>query len=126
MMKLGELSIYKISRQISRDCWCVYDRFDWQQKKTIGDQWITAIDSIGANIAEGFGRFHYLDKNKFNYNARGSLFESLHWTDVLCERKYIAEQERNNILSQLNTLLHKLNSYIASTKIQVTNKKEGI
>ncbi|HRZ29314.1 MAG TPA: four helix bundle protein [Candidatus Paceibacterota bacterium] len=44
----------------------------------IGTQFITAIDSIGANIAEGCGRFHYLDKNKFMYNARGSLMESIY------------------------------------------------
>jgi four helix bundle protein len=43
----------------------------------IGSQFITAINSIGANIAEGYGRFHYLDKNKFMYNARGSLMENI-------------------------------------------------
>ena len=39
---------------------------------------MTSIGSIGSNLAEGYGRFHYLDRNKFNYNARGSLIEALH------------------------------------------------
>jgi four helix bundle protein len=31
--------------------------------------------SIPANIAEGFGRFHFMDKAKFYLNAGGSLYE---------------------------------------------------
>ncbi len=77
-MELENLEVYKISREISELAWKEYEQLDWQDKKVMGDQWISALDSIGANIAEGFGRFHYLDKNKFNYNARGSLLEGIH------------------------------------------------
>lgn len=58
----------------------VYKKMDWQLKKIIGDQFIRAIDSIRANIAEGYGRFHYLDRIKFYYNTCGSLFEAKHWS----------------------------------------------
>ncbi|HLF28304.1 MAG TPA: four helix bundle protein [Anaerolineae bacterium] len=33
--------------------------------------------SVTANIAEGYGRYHYLDSLKFYSNARGSLNETL-------------------------------------------------
>ncbi|HEX7587159.1 MAG TPA: four helix bundle protein [Anaerolineae bacterium] len=36
-----------------------------------------ASKSITANIAEGYGRYHYLDSLKFYSNARGSLNEVL-------------------------------------------------
>lgn len=88
-MKLGDLEIYKLSREISKDAWDIYNKLDWDIKKIIGNQFICAIDSIGANIAEGFGRFHFLDKNKFNYNARASLLESIHWLELLEERNKI-------------------------------------
>ena len=65
---------------------------DWKLQKIIGDQWITSIDSVGSNIAEGYGRFHYLDKIKFYYNARGSLLESKHWLDRLYERRIITNK----------------------------------
>ncbi|MBA4411197.1 MAG: four helix bundle protein [Bacteroidota bacterium] len=45
-------------------------------QKTIGAQFIEAADSISANIAEGFGRYHKKDKIKFYYYSRGSTFES--------------------------------------------------
>jgi len=72
-LDLNDLEIYNLAREISCDAWEIYKEMGWQTKRVIGDQFITAIDSTGANIAEGFGRFHYLDRNKFNYNARGSL-----------------------------------------------------
>lgn len=88
----------------------------------MGDQWMRAIDSIGANIAEGFGRFHYLDKNKFNYNARGSLTEARHWTELLTERSVITEQESITLLDKLGRLHFSLNKYIKSTRELATQK----
>jgi four helix bundle protein len=41
------------------------------------DQLIRAARSSTANIAEGYGRFHYLDNAKFCSNARGSCWEVL-------------------------------------------------
>ncbi len=52
-----------------------------------------ASKSITANIAEGYGRYHYLDSLKFYSNARGSLNEVLgHLINArvlgYCEDKY--------------------------------------
>lgn len=117
-MQLTDLEIYTISREISKIAWVIYKRFDWQTKKIIGDQWITSIDSISSNIAEGFGRFHYLDKNKFNYNSRGSLLESIHWTEVLFEREFVDKKEHDILIDKLKNLNFKLNKYIQVTKNQ--------
>ena len=121
-MDLKDLEIYKLAREISRCAWEVYSRFDWQTKKVIGDQYITAIDSVGANIAEGFGRFHFLDKNKFNYQARGSLVESKYWVDLLSERNLITSEEGKWLRERLERLGVKLSNYIASTRDHHANK----
>ncbi len=89
---------------------------DWREKKIPGDQFISAVDSIGANIAEGFGRFHYLDRNKCNYNARGSLIESSHWIGILFERELIKKEAHESFSSKLRQLTVKLNNYIKATK----------
>ena len=75
-----------------------------------------AAVSISANIAEGFGRYHYLDKNKFNYNARGSLNEATHWTKLLAERKLISANQNELFETKFNELGPKLNNYISSTR----------
>lgn len=41
------------------------------------DQLIRCARSTTANIAEGYGRFHYLDNAKFCSNSRGSSWETL-------------------------------------------------
>lgn len=117
-MELEDLEIYKLSKEIGSKAWSIYKDLNWQDKKIMGDQFISAIDSIGANIAEGFGRFHYLDKNKFNYNSRGSLLESIHWLELLYKRDKIEEGNYQLLSNQLKDLHKRLNNYINSTKRQ--------
>jgi four helix bundle protein len=47
------------------------------ERYRLGDQLLRAARSTTANIAEGYGRFHYLDNAKFCSNARGSCGETL-------------------------------------------------
>lgn len=47
------------------------------EKFHLGSQIMDAARSVTANIAEGYGRFHYLDNSKFCSNARGSCCEVL-------------------------------------------------
>lgn len=74
-----------------------------------------ATDSTGANIAEGFGRFHFLDKAKFYYNARGSLLEARHWFELLVERGKVKKADKERFLSVYSDLRPKLNGLINST-----------
>lgn len=46
------------------------ERFD------LTDQVRRSSKSVPANIAEGYGRFYYMDNVRFCYNARGSLDET--------------------------------------------------
>ena len=47
------------------------------EKYRLGDQIIRAARSVTSNVAEGYGRYHYLDNAKFCSNARGSAYEVL-------------------------------------------------
>lgn len=118
-MKLEDLEIYQLAKEISKESWDIYKNLDWQIKKICGDQFLSAIDSIGANIAEGWGRFHFLDRNKFNYNSRGSLTESIHWLNILHERNLITKHNHQSLLTKLENLHLRLNNYINSIKEKV-------
>jgi four helix bundle protein len=112
---LQNLQVYQLARELSKKAWLIYSRFDWQTRKIIGNQFIESVDSIGANIAEGYGRFHYLDKIKFYYNARGSFFESAyHWLNLLQERKLITIIQYHDFTQTADLLIPKLNAYINS------------
>lgn len=47
------------------------------ERYRLGDQVLRAARSTTANLAEGYGRFHYLDNAKFCSNSRGSCYEVL-------------------------------------------------
>jgi four helix bundle protein len=47
------------------------------ERYRLGDQLLRAARRTTSNIAEGYGRFHYLDNAKFCSTARGSCWETL-------------------------------------------------
>ena len=81
----------------------------------MGAQFVTAIDSISANIAEGFGRHFKKDKIKFYSYSKGSLKETLDWNEKSKVRKLITEEEYNHIFGELNKLPKSINSLIKFT-----------
>lgn len=89
--------------------------WDWIAKKTIGCQYIDAIDSISANIAEGFGRYGKKDKIKFFRYSMGSVMESLDWTQKSLLRKLLEQEEYAHILNELKALPLEINQYIKFT-----------
>lgn len=117
-LSLEKLEAYKLAKELSGIAWKIYESLEWQIKKTLGDQFIESTDSVGANIAEGYGRFHYLDKVKFYYNARGSLLESRHWLELMTERKLVGKGASLKYLKIYGDLRLILNGLIKSAMIQ--------
>jgi four helix bundle protein len=78
-MKLEELQVYNLSMEVSEKIWSLVVEWDYFEKKTIGEQFVRAIDSVAANLSEGFGRYFFKENKQFCYYARGSLFETKTW-----------------------------------------------
>lgn len=113
---LHDLMVYQLARELSRFAWKIFERLVWEDKKIMGFQFVESADSIGANIAEGYGRFHYLDRIKFYYNSRGSYNEfRIHWLELLMERNKISQEEFNEVVLICDKFQLKLNNFIAST-----------
>lgn len=115
-LDLENLEIYKIAIKISDNSWEIFQNLPKLFRFHLGDQFIRSADSIGANIAEGYGRFHYLDSLRFYYNSRGSLYEYKFWLETLSKRKLITEAEFDNILNLVTNESVKLNNFIKSIK----------
>jgi four helix bundle protein len=121
-IKLGDLLVYRLALELGDEGWKIFENFSYEDKKIFGDQFIRAIDSVGANIAEGYGRYHYLDKIKFYYIARASLFESKHWLFLLQKRNKIKKDNFDEIMKKMNFSHYQLNIYIKSC---YSTKKDG-
>lgn len=120
---LKDLDIYKLARELSKIGWGIYEVLNWQDKKIVGDQFMRSIDSVGANIAEGYSRYHYLDRIKFYYTSRASLAESCdHWLELLYERHMINYEKYVKIKDIKQILSIKLNNFISTTYKSKNNK----
>ena len=62
---LNDLIAYKLSFNLSNYVWDIILNWDYFSQNTIGKQFVRAVDSISANIAEGFGRYSKKDIVKF-------------------------------------------------------------
>jgi four helix bundle protein len=111
-MNLEELEVYNIALKISDLSWEIYLNLPKEFRYSINQQFLNASDSVGANIAEGFGRYHFRDSLKFYYNARGSLYESEYWINRLKSRNLISFEMFNKYSSLIEIEKPKLNSFI--------------
>lgn len=61
-LQLNDIGCYKRSLNLSSYVWEIVIGWEWFSKRTVGIQFVTAVDSISANLAEGFGRYSKKDQ----------------------------------------------------------------
>jgi four helix bundle protein len=83
-------------------------------RDTVGKQLIRAADSIGANIAEGYGRGSYQDNRRFIRIARGSLYETKFWLRRARHRELLSNEEIELLRPLMQRMPKLLNGYLRS------------
>ncbi len=81
------------------------------ERYNLSDQLRRASSSILLNIAEGYGRYHYLDRLRFLYIARGSLSETLSAFIIAQNLGYCKESQLNWSRKLKQTIEKNLNGY---------------
>ncbi len=119
-LKLNDIGAYKIAFNLSNYVWDIVILWNYFEKDTLGKQWVRAIDSISANIAEGFGRYTKKDKINFYRYSFGSLKESMDWAQKAKIRKIITAQQYEYIMNELAKLPRELNYLIKFTNEKLT------
>lgn len=114
-LQLNDISAYKIAFALSNYVWDIVLNWDYFAKKTVGGQFVRAVDSIPANIAEGFGRYHKKDKIHFYRMSYGSITESLDWNEKAKVRKFLKNNEYQYIFEELKKLPKEINHLISFT-----------
>lgn len=118
-LQLNDIDCYKRALSLSNYVWDVISGWEWFAKKTVGVQFVTAIDSISANVAEGFGRFGKKDKIKFYYYSFGSVKEGFDWNEKSKIRKLLTKEQYEHILAELQTLPKEIHQLIKFTNIKL-------
>jgi four helix bundle protein len=125
-----DLEVYQLSEKLADEIWELVRQWDNLARDTIGKQIVRAADSIGANIAEGFGRGTFQDNRRFVRIARGSLYETRHWLRRAFRRGLLSEPRIIALKPLIDELGPRLNAYLSSIgprpsskNAQMTNDK---
>ena len=119
-LTLNDVKAYKIAFNLSNYVWNIVIKWDWFAKSSVGKQFVEAVDSISANIAEGFGRYHKKDKIKFYRYSFGSVKESFDWNEKSKVRNLLKPEEYDHIFQELPLLPRKINGLIKLTNLKLT------
>ncbi len=127
-MKLEELRVYQLSMTLAEEVWEIVIKWDHFAKDVVGKQLIKAVDSVAANLSEGFGRFFYKEERQFCYYSRGSLYETKTWLTKASNRKLVKDEDFEKFMKDINDIGVKLNNYINSIgkKNSELNKTEFV
>ena len=109
--RLEDLEVYQLAESFSDEIWNIVITWHYFTKDTVVKQMARSADSIGANIAEGYGRFHYKENKNFCYFSRGSIIETKGWLKKSKNRNLINEEKAVELLNQLEIIHIKLNAY---------------
>ena len=113
-MDLDDLEVYQLSMELGDEVWEIVKEWDYFRRDTLGKQLIRAVDSIAANLSEGFGRYHFKENKQFCYYSRGSLYETRTFLTKAHQRGFIDGPTFSSWTRKLDSLAVKLNNYINS------------
>lgn len=121
--ELEDLKILQNAENIADAIWKRVVQWEAFAKDVVGKQITRSTDSIGANIAESYGRFNYGEKLQFLYYSRGSLFETKYWLNRALARELMKAEEAKDYAARLSDLARQLNTFASSLKSQRKDSK---
>jgi four helix bundle protein len=114
---LDSLEVWQVAKTLAVFvCSDVLPRLPNEEKWGLATQLRRSVQSIPANIAEGFGRYYYQEGVRFCYIARGSLEETYSQLCIARDLGYIDDELFAQIVDEVNKLRRLLNGYIAFLK----------
>ena len=120
---LRGLRIYQLAEELADEIWDEVMTWNAFARNTVGRQLVEASDTIGGNIAEGYGRYHNKDNRQFQFYARGSLQETGHWLRRAVQRKLISESRYSHLMGKVSELAPQLNAYIRTLDRKATQER---
>lgn len=112
MKTFEELKCWQLAKELRKRTRVVVKSLPPDERYRLGDQVIRCARSVTNNIAEGYGRFHYLENARFCRISRGSLYELLDHMIIAEEEEYINEQKLQELKVEINNCITVLNGYI--------------
>ena len=110
-----DLVAWKLARTLRILIYVLVKKLPMEERFALNSQLGRAAQSIGANIAEGFGRYSYQENIQFCRQARGSVYEVRDHLVTAADAKFISEAEYTEADTLAQRVIQVLNGYIRAT-----------
>lgn len=107
-----DLDCWKKASRLRRDLSETVTKFPSEEKYRLVDQIIRASRSVTANIAEGFGRYHYQEYVQYCRQSRGSLYELIDHLIVANENNHLSQEDFQKYKNQIADCIAIINGFI--------------
>ena len=109
-----DLEVWQVGREIRRRLYLVANKLPEHERYNLASQIRRAAVSLTANVAEGYGRFHFKENIQYCRIARGSAYELIDHLIACQDEAYLEKSEAESLHQELLTFLRLLNGYIRS------------
>lgn len=120
-----DLEVWKESRVLRQTAYRLAMRLP-KEERPLQEQTKRSAVSITANIAEGYGRFHYQENIQFCRQARGSACELLDHATTMLDEGFVSAEEYKEFEGQVERVLKLLNGYIRMLANSKKNSKSRL
>jgi len=112
-----ELIVWRRAIDFAKQVIIIIDKINSDRKHyRILEQTEAAATSVAANIAEGKGRFSRKEFKQFLYIARGSIYETITFLNIMKELNWLSAEEVDELEKEGLVLNKMLNSLINKLK----------
>ena len=109
-----DLEVWQVGREVRVRLYIVANRLPDSERYNLASQIRRAAVSLTANVAEGYGRFHFKENIQYCRIARGSAYELMDHLITCQDERYLAKEEVEALHRELLTFVRLLNGYIRS------------
>lgn len=119
-----DIEAWKIARKLRVEVYGIVRKLPSEERFDLGSQMRKAGVSCTANIAEGYGRFHFQENIQFCRISRGSIYETQDHLITCLDNEYITKDKYDAVWSISEDAIRVLDGYIRYLKIQQNKSKE--
>jgi four helix bundle protein len=107
-----DLRAWQLARRLMIECHELANTLPAIERFDLAPQLRRSSKSTLANIAEGYGRYHYLNSLRFYYIARGSLNETINHVVAAHDLGYVKDERYQSLYELGRESERALNGYI--------------
>ena len=119
-----DIEAWRLARNLRMEIYEIIKELPAEERFDLGSQMRKAAVSGTANIAEGYGRFHFQENIQFCRQSRGSMYETQDHLITCLDNGYIPKEKYDVVWKISEDAIKVLDGYIRYLKKQKSEKRK--